>query len=57
MLVAATKTLEKQVLVAGTIQSRRAIKADRLSMLPGLQGSQACLLCFVAATIALVFRS
>jgi hypothetical protein len=36
MLVAATKkTLEKQVLVLGTKQIKQAIKADRLTRLPG----------------------
>ncbi len=57
MLVAATKKpLEKQALVAGTKQSRQAVKTHRLTRLPGLQGSQACLLCFVPATGALVFE-
>jgi hypothetical protein len=35
MLVVAAKKLEKKVLVTGTKQSRQAIKADRLTRLPG----------------------
>jgi hypothetical protein len=49
------KALAKQVIVASTKQSRQAVNADKLTRLPGRQGSQACLLCFVFATSALVF--
>jgi hypothetical protein len=34
LVVTIEKTLEKQALVAGTKQSRQAVKADRLTRLP-----------------------
>jgi len=49
------KTLEKQVLGAGAKQNKQAIMAGMLTRLSGLHGSQACLLCCVPATSALVF--
>ncbi len=48
------KHFEKQALVAGTKQSRQAIKAGRLTRLAGWQGSPACLLCFVPALFVFV---
>jgi hypothetical protein len=55
LMAAAKKRYEKQALTVATKQSRQAIKTGRLTRLPGWQGSQACLLCFVSATGTLVF--
>jgi len=57
--VAATKThSEKQMLTTGTKQSKQANKADGLTKQTGQLGLpkllQACLLCFVPSTSALL---
>ncbi len=50
LVVVMLKIHWKASALAGTKQSRQAIKADRLTRLVGWRGSRACLLCFVPIT-------
>jgi hypothetical protein len=52
LLATAKIHYDEQELLAGTKQSNQADKAVRLIMQAGLQGSWACLLCFVPTTSA-----